>query len=259
MNTYDDKLDTSEFDDVEGSDVGVVKRQWDYPGIGYDLTKGRLYFNSERVPELKVTVYQLAQWKNVVEGKGKQKRVVASYPIFTRSDNMVAGDKVENKLQIVLEVGGEFYVFGTSSVNGVGAWLKDERNARYYAQTLPLGVWTQLQNHIARVKRETGKNIPQYGWEFMIAPSETEIRTGGEYDIEITPLIRTSSFKFVGKERFEANMAKYLAEDLDNWQETRSNPNGAPVVSDENGTYEMPLQEPEGYSEDVSIDDEIPF
>lgn len=256
MTNFVDEINLEEFEGVEGSTVGLATRKWDYPGIGYNLSKGQLYLDGEKVDELTVTVFAWAQWKNVVVGKGKARRTLASYPIFQKRQEMVKGDSVENRIQIIVMVGDKFYVFGLGSVNGVGAWLKTEATKQYYAPKLPVGILTQLHNHMKRVKAQAGKDIPQYGWQFTIGPAESEIRTGGEYDLEIIPLVRKSGFKFVGSEKFAENEALYLAETLDEWREVRSNPSGT-VVSDETGTYEA--EDTESGVPPTIEDDEIPF
>lgn len=247
--------DDVEVDDID-STVGITQQKWGWPGSGYNLNTGQLYLDGDKVDELEIIVFEMAQWKNVIIGKRKNKRTVASYPIFTRKTEMEPGDGVENRIQIVMMVNENLYVFGSGAVNGCGAWLKDERNKQYYAADLPMGLWTQLQEHMKRVKAKTGRNVPQFAFSFKIGSGE-QINTGGEYEQDIYPLVRKSAFKFVGKERFKELEALYLAEELEEWRETRSNPNGI-VMTGDAGTTVTPTQFEEDVPDWTEGDDE-PF
>ena len=56
-----DEIDIDGLDDVESTTVGIVEKQWDYPGIGYNVRDGQLYLDSEKVDEIELTVFAAAR------------------------------------------------------------------------------------------------------------------------------------------------------------------------------------------------------
>lgn len=255
-----------------GTTVGLQETKWNWKGSGYNSVSGKLFLDGKVVPELRVVVFEAAQWKQVTNGLTKQKkRILGSYHIKERRDNMVQGEKVEKRFQIVFLTphDGEMYVFGSTNQNTIfGNWFKTGKgDERYYPKGLPVGIWTELQEYVNRVatqRRLKGFDpVPQYGFEFTIAPASESIETGGDFSQTVYPLVVTSDFEFVGWDRLKQYEQLYIQEDLENWTKKRSNPTGV-VISDENGTHEYEdAGEPMMYDEDEVLNepetDDIPF
>lgn len=203
-----------DFGKYSGATAGtIVGDRWEYPGIGYNATKGIFYVGEAQRDGLVIVPFALRQCKEVVDVNGSTRR----YPIKTRRTDMIEGDVVQ-RVQVVGLVDGELHIFGARSWTARAAWL-NPRSGPYHAESFEVGIWHRLEDYIKKVKADDGIATAPLCYELALGTGEAiELASAANSKQKATGVpIVAKSLKFVGAEQAIANEALFVAEAIDEW------------------------------------------
>ena len=217
----------NEFEGFDGSGFGTDVPQdekWQYIGIGYHITNGVFFVDSDKQSKLTLVPFAIRQCKEVVDHSG----MIHRYPVKYARTKMVQGTgKITYRVQVVCTLEGDednIYIFGSRKYVTNMLWV-NKRSGNFHKPEFRIGLWYAQLDKIKETEDKRKIETAPYCWNVKLSPETSTITVGQGGDTSsVTPIAYEGNFDFVGAKQAHANRALYKSEDLKGWVKQWQNP-----------------------------------